>query len=219
MMILNKLFFEAGGYTASDLAKASRTERRQILQLGSAVIFSIIASMVSWGYASTLLMNPDSGLFLKSLSLIGTALVVLLVSLSINRNLIFYSDMREEKKAAYSGYTPLTNEPGHNLIYLRVALVLIVSLLNFMLFSRSSEALIGLLAIAMLGLFELYPLLLKKQMGQTILGRRMQEKLIYQKERSKLKGEEYAQEIKASERKIHTQRDDKSAHDHVRLIK
>jgi len=194
MKILDKLFFEAGGYTADNLAKASNTERRQILQLGNAVIFSIFASIISWGYASTLLTHPNSSPLISSLSIILTVLVVSLVSLSINRNLIFYSDMHKEIKPDYSTYNPDRNEAVHILIYLRVALVLIVSILNFELLSGT--------VIVMLGLFELYPLLLKKQMGQTILGRRMREKLIYQKERSKLKGEEYTRQIETSERKI-----------------
>lgn len=204
MMFLEKLFFEAGGYTASNLLNASSTERRQILQLGNAVIFSTVASMISWGHASNILINLGSGQVLKTSSIIVTALVVLLVSLSINRNLIFYSDMREERNPVNSSYDPAGKKTVHALVYLRVALVLIVSILNIQLLKDSPEILI----VIMLGLFELYPLLLKRQMGQTILGRRVKERLIYQQKRSELLRERYERKIQESEHEMFTEKSD-----------
>ncbi|MGB1311098.1 MAG: hypothetical protein ACPG47_07785 [Leucothrix sp.] len=209
MKILDELLLLAGGYSNADLAQASAPERRQILQLGSAVIFSIVASMISWSIASThYLADIYTNVPTTSLSVALTTSIVLFVSLSINRNLIFYSDMYREKKQEYS-YSSEKKETARTLPCVRVALVVIVSLLNLKVFETQA----GMLVIAMLGIFELYPLFLKKQMGQTIFGLRMQEKLHFHQKRSRLKGEEYAQKLKESERKIHADEDESPSTD------
>ena len=124
MKTLNNLIYEAGGYSAKDLENASNTERRQILQLGSAVLFSIIASIISWGAASTLLVSPDQDLILSILTVFVTVCVVFPLTMSLNRNLIFYSDMKIEEEFTYS-YSEANKGSINTLLYLRIILAMI----------------------------------------------------------------------------------------------
>jgi len=196
MTILDNLFYEAGGYSAKDLEHASDTERRQILQLGSAVIFSLIASSISWGAASTLLLSADADFLIKLPIIFISVLLVLAISLSFNRNLIFYSDMHEKKAPEYT-YSSTEKGTPQTLPYLRIAMVLLVSCLTYQVFDNPA----GAIFILVLALFELYPLLLKRQMGQTILGRRIKARLDHQHERGMLKKAQYDKELREKERK------------------
>ena len=223
MTILDKLIYEAGGYSAKDLEHASDTERRQILQLGSAVLFSILASITSWSIASTLLVGSDHNYLVLTLVIFITILIVFAVSMSLNRNLIFYSDMQVPKQASYS-YTGPKKRSVHAMLYVRVALVGIVATLN----TQVLDDRLGYMMIGVLVIFELYPLFLKWQIGQTILGRRIQAKLNFQLKRGQLKEEEYALKIKQTEQRLVCENCpasmndsvvDQAVHERVRLIK
>ena len=202
MKILHDLIFQAGGYSFDDLKKASSTERRQILQLGCAVLFSTFASIINWTFASVHLLGDTLTGVMIAYPIFITALVVFPISLSINRNLIFYSDTHENKQITYTYSSE--KEATHTLPYVRFALVAIVCGINFSLINANAAQ---LSLIALLGIFELYPLMLKKQMGQTILGRRMQARLQFQHKRGILKREQYAKLLEQIEREMNAQTD------------
>ena len=197
MTILHDLIYQAGGYSSDDLKNASGTERRQILQLGCAVLFSTIASIINWTFASTHLFGSALTGAMIAFPFFITALVVFPISLSINRSLIFYSDTHENKQLTYTYSSE--KEATHTLPYVRFALVAIVCGINFALIEANPAQ---LSLIALLGLFELYPILLKKQMGQTILGRRVQARLQFQHKRGDLKREQYAKLLEQMEQEM-----------------
>jgi len=139
MKILHDLIFQAGGYSFDDLKKASSTERRQILQLGCAVLFSTFASIINWTFASVHLLGDVLTGAMIAYPIFITALVVFPISLSINRNLIFYSDTHENKQITYTYSSE--KEATHTLPYVRFALVAIVCGINFSLINANAAQL------------------------------------------------------------------------------
>ena len=186
MKILDDLQYLAGGYSADDLTNAKTTERRQIRQLGRASLISILASTISWGIASSLL-SPTTNL--RELILLFVIILTPIIMFSLNRTLFYHSDTARNN--------------GILLPLFRIAIIAVATTLCF-------HALTGIDAYGMvlpfiLAGFELYPLLLKLHMGQTIAGHREQARLEHEHMRGDLKKHAYEQDVEQQKVKLSQQ--------------
>lgn len=180
MKIFDDLLYRAGGYSAADLIHANPTECRQIRQLGRASLISILASMTSWGTASFLLTTTDN-VPTRALILLLVISLTATVMYSLNRTLFYYSDIIDARNRSVS--LPL----------FRIVLVVLATVLCYLAISHDHPY--RQVFPILLAAFELYPLLLKMLVGQTIAGHREQARIEHEHMRGDLKKQEYAQNV------------------------
>ena len=188
MKILDNLQYLAGGYSAEQLTNANITERRQICQLGRASLISILASTISWGIASSLFA---SNAVLAELVLMFVIIFIPIIMFSLNRTLFYHSDMAKDS--------------GILLPLFRLAIIVVSTTLCF--HALSGVDAYGMVLPFILAGFELYPLVLKMNIGQTIAGHREQARVEHEHMRSDLKKGEYVQNVEQSKVKLSQQSD------------
>lgn len=189
MKILVDLLYLAGGYSADQLTNANATERRQIRQLGRASIISIIASTLSWSIASTLFAPKDSSAAL--VILLFVVLLVPVLTFSLNRTLFYNSDTARNNNILL----PL----------FRIALITLATSLSYQVLADVPGY--GKVVPFILASFELYPILLKLHVGQTIAGNREQARLEHEHMRGNLKKDEYVQSVEQAKIRLVQQPD------------
>lgn len=177
MKILDRLMYRAGGYSSDKLANSSTIERRQVRQQGRASIISIIASTLSWFIASSLFAGQGG-----TASLVILGFVVLFVpwlTFSLNRTLFYNADVGKNNDFLL----PLS----------KIALITLATFLSYEVLSNISGY--GKILPFILAIFDLYPIILKLYIGQTIAGRREQARLEREHMRGDLKKREYEREV------------------------
>lgn len=192
--VIDKILYKAGGYSAQDLAHSKTDdERKQIRQLGYAVIYAVLASTMIWCIAFTPLLTALDSLT-RVVYLLPVILVVVPFSFHLNQNLIYHSDVGVEKR------------PKKFLLFSRIIMVVLATCFSYQALSELNGAPVMLVIPFLLAILELSPLMLKHQMGQTILGKRKQEKLKREYERGVIKGQQYDSELALERQKIEKMR-------------
>ena len=186
MKTLDNLQYLAGGYSAEQLTNAKDTERRQISQLGRASLISILASTISWGIASSLFAHTA---ILSELVLMFVIIFIPVIMFSLNRTLFYHSDM--------------ANGGGILLPLFRLAIIVVSTTLCF--HALPGVDAYGLVLPFLLAGFELYPLVLKMNMGQSIAGNREQARVEHEHMRGDLKKHEYIQGVEQAKVKMSQQ--------------
>ena len=160
MKILDNLLYLAGGYSSDELTNAQTVERRQIRQLGLASLISILASTISWGIASSLFASSlfASNAILAELILMFVIIFIPIIMFSLNRTLFYRSDIAKDS--------------GILLPLFRLAIIVASTTLCF--HALSGVDIYGMMLPFILAGFELYPLVLKMSISQTIAGHREQ---------------------------------------------
>lgn len=180
MKVFDDLIYWSGGYSSRELKNARDLELRQIRHLGSAVLLSVLASVVGWAIVYDGLIQPglqaNFSVGTVELWLVECLFVACLVTIafSINRSIIFLSDTRSLDAVSWMLPT------------LRVVLILVATMINASVLQGNLEIFAFVLAV-----LEIYPVGLKWQMGQTLTGRRWCERERYEIERCELKVEEH----------------------------
>lgn len=183
MKILVNLIYEAGGYSTAYLEKASPAERRQIRQLGRASLISLLASIANWGFATTLIA-PTNTPFILIAALLVVTLITTLIIFNINRTYFYYSD------------TCAKGEKGTLLLLFRGLITLFAATLCFLaVYDRGP---IWMIVPFIFATLELYPLVLKSLIGQTIAGHREYSRLEREHMRSDLRMKEYVEQMEES---------------------
>lgn len=189
MKILVDLLYLAGGYSADQLTNANPTERRQIRQLGRASVISIIASTLSWSIASSLFAPTQSMAAL--VILLFVILLVPILTFSLNRTLFYNSDIARNNNVLLPMF--------------RIGLIVLATMLSYQALANVPGY--GKVVPFILASFELYPILLKLQIGQTIAGDREQARLEHEHMRSSLKKDEYVQHVEQAKIRLVQQPD------------
>lgn len=180
MKIFDDLIYWSGGYSSRELRNARDLELRQIHHLGTAVLLSVLASVVGWAIIYNSLIQPglQAGFSAGAVELwVAECLFIaclVTAAFSINRSIIFLSDTRSLDAVSWMLPT------------LRVVLILVATMLNASILEGNLEVFAFVLAV-----LEMYPVGLKWQMGQTLTGRRWCERERYEIERCGLKVEEH----------------------------